>query len=499
MVSNTKYDVIISYISIFITIIVTFFLTKFQVKYLGRDMFGVLGLVNSTIGYISIMEMGIGQTVIKYLTHYKSVKDSDNMSKLIGHSLKAYLKIALVGLIAGGIVVLNSKNIFCSLDNNNRIFDICFILALINVLLQIPATTFYSVLSAYKEFKFLKIINIIRTIFRFILITILLINGFSIVSIFVVNLVLMQISNIIIYIYAKLNLNMKISFKPIDKDIRDELSKYSFFVFLFLITDQIFWKTDSILLGIISTTSIVAIYSISGQIIMQFRQLSSTFSSVFLPKIVEELNNENGKEKVNKFYIDASKYQYILIMMIFITYFCVGKEFIYLWVGGEYLDAYYYSLVILISTLIPMSQTTSYQILYALSKHKIRSIVFFICAVINLILSIILFKIFGAFGVALATAIAMIISDNIFINIYYKHIMGLKFNELFKKAFLTTTIVGFITWAWYCLLNSFISFYSWRNFILKCFIGSLVYLLLIFFLVLNKEERFFIKNKIKRG
>lgn len=499
MDKNIKSDVIISYISMVVSIILTFFLTKVEVEYLGKDTFGILGLVNSTIGYISILELGVGQTVIKYIAQYKAKKEYDEINKLAGHSLKIYIIISCIGLVLGLVILMNSGNIFLSLRSEDiSIFNICFFISLINILLQIPATTFQSVLSAYNRFKFIKILNLIRTVARFFLIFVFLKLGFGIVSVFIVTFVLMQLSNISMYFYSKKYLNLKISFKKIDKNIKKELSSYSFFVFLFLITDQIFWKTDSIVLGIISTTSVVAVYSISGQIVMQLRQLSATFSSVFLPRIIQQLEKDKDFNEINKFYTKASKYQYIIISLIVVSYALLGKEFITLWVGEGFINSYYYSMLIIIATIIPMSQTTNYQIMYAMSKHKLRSVVFLISAVLNIILSIVLYYVYGAIGVALATALAMIISDNVFMNLYYKYISKISLFKFFKEAFLKTTIVNIILIIIYMILNNWLSNNSWITFMIKGLLGCVSFLFLVFIIVLDNSEKEIVKSGVKK-
>ena len=45
-----------------------------------------------------------------------------------------------------------------------------------------------------------------------------------------------------------------------------EMIGFSFYIFLNMIIDQIYWKTDQIILGIVSGTSAVTIYSIASQL-----------------------------------------------------------------------------------------------------------------------------------------------------------------------------------------------------------------------------------------
>jgi O-antigen/teichoic acid export membrane protein len=307
--------------------------------------------------------------------------------------------------------------------------------------------------------------------------------------IFVVDLAINQIANLINYLMINQSLKIKLNFNKIDNNMKKEISSYSFFVFLGIITDQIFWKTDGIILGILSNITVVGVYSISSQLVNQFMNLSSTFSGVFLPRLTEMVARGESKKTINEFFTKASRFQFILVAMILINYIFLGKQFINLWVGSKMQDAYYYGLVIVISLTVPMFQTTGYQILYAMNKHKVRSIIYLFNAIFNIIMSIILFKVYGAFGPALATAIAMVIGNTIVINIYYKKVLELKLVKFFRQVCFKTGIVAIIVAMIFIGLNKIIISKGIYSFLVKAVISNAVYLIGIFLYALSKEER----------
>ena len=490
MIKNKlKSDVIISYVAMIIALFTTFFLTKYEIAYLGKELYGILSLINSTIGYIAILDMGVGQTIIRYIAKYNAEGKVEKINKISGYSFKNYIKISIIGLIIGIAIIIRPIYIFGSLtESTEGIFRVCFFISLINILLQIPGATFNSILSGFSKYKTIKIVNIVKSILRAVLIIVFLNLGLSILSIFIVDLIINQGINVFNYIYVTKKLNVKLNFKPIDKLLKKELTRYSFFVFLGIITDQVFWKTDGIILGILSTTSVVSVYSISSQIISQYLLLCSTLSSVFLPRIVEKITSGESKKEINKFFIKASRYQYIFVGMILISYIFIGKDFLILWLGNNFVDAYYYGLIIMISLTVPMFQTTGYQILYAMGKHNFRSIIYLLNAILNIVISIILFYIIGPMGVAIATAIAMVLGNTIIINIYYKKVLELKLMNFFKYVCLKTTIVMVITTCVYVVLNNIIGV-GWKEFIFKGCIANIIYLTGVWFITFDDNER----------
>lgn len=486
---NIKSDVIISYLAMFVALVITFFLTKYQIVYLGKESYGILSLVNSTIGYIAILDLGVGQTVARYIAKYNSEGKIEKINELAGHSFKKYIEISIIALIIGIFIMIKASSIFGSLTiDTESVFKMCFFIALINVVLQIPGATFNAVLKGFGEFRIMKIINIIKSLLRAVLIILLLKLGFNILSVFIVDLFLNQLINLFNYVYMRMKLKIRLDFKPIDRKLKKELSQYSFFVFLGIITDQIFWKSDGIILGVLSTASVVGVYAISGQLLSQFLTMCSTLSSVFLPRIVEKIAMGETKEEINKFFTKASRYQYIFVGMVIISYIFIGKDFITLWLGNNFINAYYYGLIIMISLIVPMFQTTGVQILYAIGRHKFRSIVYLVNAILNIVVSIALFYIIGPVGVAIATSISMLLGNTIIMNIYYKKVLELNLIKFFKEVCLKTSIVMIITAFVYMGLNKILGV-GWIQFIAKGSLANVIYLLGVWFITFEKNER----------
>jgi O-antigen/teichoic acid export membrane protein len=356
-----------------------------------------------------------------------------------------------------------------------------------NSLLQLPAMTFSAVIKGFNHYDYFYGVRVFKSILRVIVIIIIFKLGYGLISLFIIDFILNQILNLFLFVFSIKKLNIKFSLGELDGEFKKEFGTYSFYVFLGIITDQIFWKTDNILLGIYLSTKEIAVYSISQKIIIYFMNLSSSFSSAFLPKLTN-MSIEKDKKKILDFFKKASKYQFIIVLSIVINFIFLGEEFISLWVGKSFVEAYKYTLIIMIPLAIPLFQTTGYQILYAQNKHKARSIVFLFNAILNVFISIFLINKIGVAGAAFGTAIAMLFGNIIFINYYYKKEFGLKIIQFFKFVTLKTLITIIPTILLLYLLNNLIIEISVVNFIFKAFIANIPYLILLYFYVLKKNK-----------
>ncbi|WP_249664351.1 oligosaccharide flippase family protein, partial [Lysinibacillus sp. D4B1_S16] len=75
-------------------------------------------------------------------------------------------------------------------------------------------------------------------------------------------------------IYCMKVLSIQFTFTLKNIKLIKEIFIYSFFIFITVIVDKIYWQTDQVLLGIFKGTEDVAIYAVAMQIVLIFMSLA---------------------------------------------------------------------------------------------------------------------------------------------------------------------------------------------------------------------------------
>ena len=84
---------------------------------------------------------------------------------------------------------------------------------------------------------------------------------------------------------------------------------------------------------------------------------------------------------------------------------------------------------------VPLIQNLGIEIQRAKNMHKMRSIVYLMISVANILISIPLIKFFGAVGASAGTAISIFAGNIVFMNLYYHKKIGLNVLYFWKKIF----------------------------------------------------------------
>jgi len=325
----------------------------------------------------------------------------------------------------------------------------------------------------------------------------LLILGYRSIGMVVVTTIL-NISILLINMYFCLTkLKIKVYFKNFDFSLLKEIIGYSFFIFLNIIVDKINWSADQFILGAVSGTVSVAIYSVGAQINSYYLSFSTAISSVFLPKVTAMVTKKATDKDLSDLFIKIGRIQYVIMAYILSGFLLAGQDFINIWAGKDYNSAYYIAAILIIPVTVPVIQNLGIILLRAQNRQKFRSIVYVLIAVLNIVISIPLAKMYGGIGSAIGTAVALILGDVLVMNIYYYKKIHIDIPRFWREIFLMT-IPAAIAFVCGIVISHFIGGSGYLSIIIKALILTIIYIPLMWFMGMNKYEKNLFASPIKR-
>lgn len=497
MIKEIKIGMILSISSILLNSIIKIMYTPMYMKYLGTTDYGINSLVQSIMGYIGMLNLGLGSAIVRYTVRYRTEGKIEEEKFLNGMFLVIFLVIMLISIILGIYIYFIIPELFTEKFTLEELIKTrkVFVITMVGTVVSFPVSVFSTNITSREKFLYQKTLNLLKLLITPIVGAILMLNGFKLIAVVSATVILILITNIFDVIYA-LKIGMRLKFSNFDFKILKEISKYSFYIFLNIIIDRIYWGTDRIIIGKYIGPIAVGIYSIASIFNMIYMNLSLAVSGVLFPRINKMVVEKKYKE-LSDMFINIGRIQYILLGLISSGFIIFGNEFIYLWLGKGYVEVYKIALWIMIPLTIPLIQNTGMAIVQARNQHQFRSIVYFFIAILNIVVSILLVKSYGIIGCAVATGFSFILGHIIIMNIYYWKRVNINI-PLFWNNILRMSIPVIITMIIGYGLNYFISEYRIITFILKGIVYVGVYVALMWLLGMNKDEKKEILNPIKK-
>lgn len=492
-VNQLKAGVVLNYVVIILNTVVGLLYTPYMLRMMGQSEYGLYSLVASVIAYLTVLDLGFGNAIVRYTAKFRAEKKTEEQYEMFGMFFLLYL---VIGIIAFGIGLGLYFNVGTLFGNTMTAVEldrarIMMLLLVANLAFTFPMSIWGSIIQAYEDFVFQKSLNIFRIILNTAVMICLLHFGYKAVAMVVVQTIFNVLTLVLNFIYCrrKLNIHIYFRFKHFHWGFLKEVAIYSFWIFLNAIMDRVYWSTGQFVLGAMVGTAAVAVFAIAIQLEGMYMQFSTAISSVFLPKVTAMVATNRSRKAISDLFIRTGRMQYIVLAYILSGFIIFGRQFIELWAGAGYTDAYIISLLFFIPLTVPLIQNLGITILQARNEMKFRSVLYIIIALVSLAMQIVLTRFFGGIGCAMGVSGALVVGQILIMNVYYQRRQDLDIKTFWKEISKMSIIPIVLIFSSMLVIRHFFALDSWGKLILGIAAFSLVYIPLFFRFSMTDDER----------
>jgi len=503
--SQLKKGALLNYATIVLTNVVGLFLTPFIISKLGDAEFGVYTAIGALVGTISVLDFGLNNTIVRFVAKYQAEKDKRGEENFLATVMLIYIIISTLIVILGTIFYFRIDSYFTKMSPEEiEIAKTMFVILIFNMAIRLPGGSFTGICSGYEQFVFPKTLNIVRYVFRSIMVVAILLLGGRAISIVIIDTVLNVLIILITGIFVLRKLKVKFKLHSFNKPFIKEILGYSVWVFIFSLVGMFQWKAGHVVLAGIVIPEVLAIYGVGIMLGTYYGAFSTAISSVFLPRATKmSVGNASGEE-LTSMMIRVGRMSSIVLLYILGAFILYGKQFVFLWVGESYYDSWIIAMMIMVAYTIPLVQGFGNSILEAKNKLSFKAVLYVSFMFIGVGIGFFLAKKYGAIGMITGTVIGWLIVQNV-MNVYYHRVIKLNiirfFKELSHRTVLTVAIIVGIGYG-----INYIPGNNWLNFIVKGACYTLTYgVFMYFFGMIDNEKRVFkdafagILNKFKKA
>lgn len=496
---NRKIGVILSYVLMVFEIMFTLLLTPFILSTLGQAEYGVYRLSGTIIAYLLLLDLGVSNASIRFLSKYRANNDFEQGRRFMGVAIIYYMVIALVAFIAGIALICMFPAMFAEGLSSSEILlgQKLLGVTVITSCITLVTSPFYSSLIAYEKFAVSRGASIINIILRTVLTYFGLVLGFGSIGIVVINLILTIFTRAFFIAYSFVKLKIKPIFNGFKFDFIKEIVAYSSFILLQMIATQINAGLGQIMLGAFVTSSavIIGIYSVGTQIVQYFQSIGSSITGVLMPGLVKLVEDGAIPQKLCDEMVRIGRIIFMVLALVWVGFLACGQQFVILWAGKVNSDAFFIAFILITIYLVILTQAVGSQILWAKNQHKEISILKIVIVIINICVTFILMKLNALFGATLGTAISLLLGDVILTNIIFKKKLKISLRQYYFgviKGIVPCMIISAVCG----IIFGFLNIPGWLGFICHGTVVFLSYSVPLYFFGMNQYEKNLIKGII---
>ncbi len=439
-----------------------FFTTLYTARYLGVEGFGVLSLALSLTGIFGILtDLGLSTLTTREVSRNNSLAN-----KYIGNTIliKIILAFLTFGLIVSVVYIIGYPQ-----DVKNVVYIIT-----LSIIFGAFTGIFNSIFQAFEKMEYMSLNMILNAVLMLTGVLTVIYYGFGILAVASVYF----FSSIVVFILTLIIYTWKFFLPKIHLDLdfwKPTIKEASFFGISNILV-VIYFYIDSVMLSIMVGNSAVGIYNAAYKLIFALMFIPSILVVAIFPVMSKHF--ESSKDLLKLEYEKSVKYLFAVAMFIFIFGLMFADRIILFIYGSGYTTS-----VAALQTLIfvvPLIFITYLlgNILGAVNKQRILTIVAFANAIFNIILNLILIPKFNYIGASIATVATEGLGFILMFSYISRYFFKISLTQNILKTLFSSILVLIVIY--YLKFN--------LNWIIAAILGFFMYLLLLFVLKIVTRE-----------
>ena len=414
-----------------------------MIKYMGDDVYGLYIICISLIGFMTFVDLGVGQAIVKYVSQYEATGESLKVKPILDIALMMYV---VLGFVIAGLVALFSLPLGRLIYNDDAVKALMASKALsitaLAFLLSYINQFFLNVFKAYHRFDIPAVIQNVANIAGVVSATVLLLWDYDLLVILWGYVAIQVVALATGYTFVKKVLphgvTLGLSF---DKHIFAEMLGFSVYTFVSNFLGGVVSRLDKFIIGAILGTEAVTYYQIPHTIAQMANGIIQVLSQITFPRFSElsSLNDTVGRLALYK---RSMLLVFVVSMALSVGLISAGGAFLELWISAEFAAKSTLTLQIIALYFFFQSNTVvAYWALQGSGNAKVTAISSFLGTVAYMVGIYVLTEAYGYNGAALS--LFLLLAPMPYFYWWVQHNVGHKFSEylLLTGVFL---VIGWI-------------------------------------------------------
>lgn len=445
--------------------------TPIFLKQLGAEMYGLWMLVNSLIAGIGVLNGGLSDATIKFISKYRALEDKSGIIRIFRATYSITLAVfalavVLVVLTSGWVV---NSNLFKITPGLRSEASVALQIATVAFSLKLLEQIFFAYFKAFERFDIYSKISIVAKAIALIAGVALVMSGYSLTAILWGNVAVSLVSIVVEGVLVARKLGFRTFIPGFNKATVAEVFSFSSWAWIQTIIGVFSAQLDRYIVAAAVSMEMLAYYSIGLLVATQIHNVFAAGSGFIFPLIAKRIEQQ---EEIKPVYY---KMQLLIITLgiLGITALVLVQDFVFtLWLGEanyvlakEFITLFLCYEVLLITSVIP------YYYLIASGYIRLNTLIMALNTAATAIAMVILFNFFGEAGLVWGKIIVIILTSPFLFNILHRKVL----HDFDKLAGLKLLLPSFA-----------IIVFILTSFILVKLIALGLSLLLLYFVLLKK-------------
>lgn len=497
--SQRRAGAILGYANIVVKNLVNLIYTPMLLSFVGQADYGVYQTCNSFVFSLSLLSFGFAGAYVRFFTQRRVKGDEAGIRVLNGMYLLLYLAVCAVALVIG---LLLSSNVGLLFSGNFTVEEVglmgsLMVILTFNIVCTLFSSVFDSYVVAHEQFRFQQSRQMLAAVATPGMAFLLLEFGMGAVGVATAQLAVNVLLLLLNARFAIVRLGMRFDLRHPDLMLFRAVAVFSAWLFANQICDIVNQNVPNMLLGMTTSSTVVAVFAVAVQVRNVFVSLSTALSNVFVPKVNAIVAESDDNSVLTRFMTRVGRYQMVLFCWVYGGFLFLGDFFVRRWAGEGFSDAYWLVVVMVLPLGIPLAQNVGIEIQKAKNMHRARSLVYLAMAVGNVAFTYLASPSLGYWAPAIAYVASIALGNGVWMNWYYHYRVGLDMGIFWRKN-LSVLLCSAAVASVFLTVTHFLPVTNWMGFLLWGVAYTVIFALAVYVSVLDVNEKASIRRRLER-
>jgi len=396
-------------LALLVNISASLILVPFLIDRLGDGWYGTWILIGTMLGYFVVLDFGLFSAAERYIAVHFARREWDEVNIILSTCMVLFCGAGLVAL-ALGLAAAAAVPWVAGDPESARIIRAALVIAAVDVALLFPGGLVNGILVAQVRFDLAALMGIVKVAVRTVLILVVIDAGHSIVALAAITLATNTAERLAkAYAAWRLYPHLRLSRRLIRTDRIGAYARFGVYSFIAEVSEKVRFSVDVVVVGLILGAALVTVYNIATRLVSYYMQLIVSGVGFMLP-VFAALAGRGDEAGLRRDFLFVSKLAVLASVLFGGGLIFVARPFVELWIGPDYGAAFVPLAIITAAVMLELAQMPSGHLLMALNRHGFLARLGCGEALANLLLSLALAGPLGLAGVALGTAIPLVVA-----------------------------------------------------------------------------------------
>jgi len=404
-VKNFARNIATRYLAILVDAVIGLVVLPYTVSHLGKSAYGLWGLTTSVTTYFTVLQLGYGGAIVKFVAEFRARRNAEALNEVISTMFFVYSAIGVTAYLAAMVIAYFLPQLFNFEPGQAPIGQMVLLITSAQIALYFPFSVYGGVINGFERFYVNNVVGTVSNIAAAAAQVLVLHLGYGLVEVVMATTTLRTLPFIVYRFNAQRTFpEMRIRLAYFRPNRLRDLTGFSAYLAIIDWASRLNYATDLVVIGMFLTTAAAGVYSVGQRLTDAMLKVTSQLHTLLFPVVVQRAaTGEAGAQR--NLMVKATRFQLAIAVCLATAASADGDVLIRAYFGRDYeasvIILQLLSYVVVLRAWMAMPST----VLKGTGHQRYVAVTSTVCAVANLLLSVVLVKLLGITGVALGTVV----------------------------------------------------------------------------------------------